>query len=234
MNNLFDIEQSFLNIFEELEENGGELTPELEDALNITQENFINKIKSYVNVIKSYKNDLDAVKCESNRLKDYKTTKNNTLERLNNRVIEAVEKFGDTNKNGVNFVDYSTGKVSIRKTKSITIDEELFNKITSALSLYFDTFSNISSEKDVLDYLVTNCGLNVTENDLRYIVYSVQREYNIIDLIKNFNKIKEINKDFNSSDFTIDKGSLKEDIYNNEDFETNLAEKSFTKSLIIK
>lgn len=234
MNNLFDIEQSFLNIFEELEENGGELTPELEDALNITQENFINKIKSYVNVIKSYKNDLDAVKCESNRLKDYKTTKNNTLERLNNRVIEAVEKFGDINKNGVNFVDYSTGKVSIRKTKSITIDEELFNKITSALSMYFDTFSNVSSEKDVLDYLVNNCGLNVTADDLRYIVYSVQHEYNIIDLIKNFSKVKEINKNFNSSDFTIDKGSLKEDIYNNEGFETNLAEKSFTKSLIIK
>lgn len=234
MNNLFDIEQSFLNIFEELEENGGELTPELEDALNITQENFINKIKSYVNIIKSYKNDLDAVKCESNRLKDYKTTKNNTLERLNNRVIEAVEKFGDTNKNGVNFVDYSTGKVSIRKTKSITIDEELFNKITSALSMYFDTFSNVSSEKDVLDYLVNNCGLNVTEDDLKYIVYSVQREYNIIDLINNFSKVKEINKNFNSSDFTIDKGSLKEDIYNNEGFETNLAEKSFTKSLIIK
>lgn len=234
MNNLFDIEQSFLNIFEELEENGGELTPELEDALNITQENFINKIKSYVNVIKSYKNDLDAVKCESNRLKDYKTTKSNTLERLNNRVIEAVEKFGDTNKNGVNFVDYSTGKVSIRKTKSITIDEELFNKITSALSMYFDTFSNVSSEKDVLDYLVNNCGLNVTEDDLKYIVYSVQREYNIIDLINNFSKVKEINKNFNSSDFTIDKGSLKEDIYNNEAFDTNLAEKSFTKSLIIK
>lgn len=232
MNNLFDIEQSFLNIFEELEENGGELTPELEDALNITQENFINKIKSYVNVIKSYKNDLDAVKCESNRLKDYKTTKNNTLERLNNRVIEAVEKFGDTNKNGVNFVDYSTGKVSIRKTKSITIDEELFNKISSALSMYFSTFSNVS-EKDVLNYLV-NCGLNITADDLRYIVYSVQREYNIIDLINNFSKVKEINKDFNSSDFTIDKGSLKENIYNNENFETNLAEKSFTKSLIIK
>ena len=232
MNNLFDIEQSFLNIFEELEENGGELTLELEDALNITQENFINKIKSYVNVIKSYKNDLDAVKCESNRLKDYKTTKNNTLERLNNRVIEAVEKFGDTNKNGVNFVDYSTGKVSIRKTKSITIDEELFNKITHALSMYFDTFSNVS-EKDVLNYLA-HCGLNVTEDDLKYIVYSVQHEYNIIDLIKNFSKITEINKNFNSSDFTIDKGSLKEDIYNNENFETNLAEKSFTKSLIIK
>lgn len=234
MNNLFDIEQSFLNIFEELEENGGELTPELEDALNITQENFINKIKSYVNVIKSYKNDLDAVKCESNRLKDYKTTKSNTLERLNNRVIEAVEKFGDINKNGVNFVDYSTGKVSIRKTKSINIDEELFNKISSALSMYFSTFSNVSSKDDLLNYLVYDCGLNVTADDLRYIVYSVQREYNINDLINNFSKVKEINENFNSSDFTIDKGNLKEDIYNNEGFETNLAEKSFTKSLIIK
>lgn len=233
MNNLFDIEQSFLNIFEELEENGGELTPELEDALNITQENFINKIKSYVNVIKSYKNDLDAVKCESNRLKDYKTTKNNTLERLNNRVIEAVEKFGDINKNGVNFVDYSTGKVSIRKTKNITIDEDKFNKISHLLALLFSSHDNISSKKEVMQYLNDN-GVDVTENDLGYIIYSVQQEYNINDLIDNFIKIKQINSNFCATDFGVDKADLKDAMYNCEAFETNLAEKSFTKSLIIK
>lgn len=233
MNNLFNIEQNFLNIFEELEENGGELTPELEEALNITQENFINKIKSYVNVIKSYKNDLDAVKCESNRLKDYKTTKNNTLERLNNRVIEAVEKFGDTNKNGVNFVDYSTGKVSIRKTKGITIDEDKFNKISHLLALLFSSRDNISSKEEIMQYLNDN-GVNLTENDLGYIVYSVQQEYNINDLIDNFIKIKQINSNFCATDFGVDKADLKDAMYNCEGFDTNLAEKSITKSLIIK
>lgn len=232
MSNLFNIESEFLRIFEELEDNGGELTPELEEALNVTQENFINKIKSYVNVIKSYKTDIDAVKCENNRLKEYKTVKTNTLDRLTERVIDAVEKFGDVNKNGVNFVDYSTGKISVRKTKGITIDEDKFSKISHALAFLFTVRDNISKE-EIIQYLNDN-GLNITENDLGYIVYSVQKEYNIYDLIDDFTKIKQINSNFSPTDFGVDKADLKDAMYNCESFDTNLAEKSLTKSLIIK
>ena len=45
---IFSIEADLEAIFMELEDNGGELTPELEDKLKITQENFENKVcKSY-------------------------------------------------------------------------------------------------------------------------------------------------------------------------------------------
>ena len=36
---IFDIDRELLDIFEELEENGGELTPEIEEKLNNLSEN---------------------------------------------------------------------------------------------------------------------------------------------------------------------------------------------------
>ena len=45
--NIFQIEQELKELFDTLEENGGELTPELEEALAISQTDFVNKIKSY-------------------------------------------------------------------------------------------------------------------------------------------------------------------------------------------
>ena len=51
--NIWQIQQDLLDIFNELEDNGGELTPELEEKLAVTQEDFKNKIKSYGEVIKS-------------------------------------------------------------------------------------------------------------------------------------------------------------------------------------
>ena len=44
--NIWQIQQDLLDIFNELEDNGGELTPELEEKLAVTQEDFKNKIKS--------------------------------------------------------------------------------------------------------------------------------------------------------------------------------------------
>ena len=37
MANIYNIQQYLFSIFDELEENGGELTPELEEQLNITK-----------------------------------------------------------------------------------------------------------------------------------------------------------------------------------------------------
>ena len=45
---IFDIDREFLDIFEELEENGGELTPEIEEKLKLNEEEVISKVKNYV------------------------------------------------------------------------------------------------------------------------------------------------------------------------------------------
>lgn len=122
--NIWQIQQDLLAIFDELEENGGELTEELEEKLAISQENFRSKVESYTNFIKSIKADIAAIDQESKRLAELKKSKTAMVDRLSKVIIEAVNKFGDTTKNGGKFFDYGTGKVSIRNTQKLELDDD--------------------------------------------------------------------------------------------------------------
>lgn len=157
MSNIFNIKQELLAIFDELEENGGELTPELEEQLNITQEEFRDKIKSYSNVVKMLENDIIDIKAEKARLNDLQKSKENTIERLKKIMIDAVELFGDTTKSGSKYLDYGTGKVSIRNTQIVEVEEDIterfVNRALTCLRWYqqnnqLDTIT----ASDVLDY----------------------------------------------------------------------------------
>ena len=122
--NIWQIQQELLDIFNELEENGGELTEELEQQLAISQEDFRSKVESYTNVIKSVKADIAAIDQESKRLFELKKSKTALVDRLSKVIIEAVDRFGDTNKSGSKFFDYGTGKVSIRNTIKCETDDD--------------------------------------------------------------------------------------------------------------
>lgn len=157
MSNIFNIKQELLAIFDELEENGGELTPELEEQLNITQEEFKDKIKSYSNVVKMLENDIIDIKAEKARLNDLQKSKEKTIERLKKIMIDAVELFGDTTKSGGKYLDFGTGKVSIRNTQVVEVEEDVtdrfVNRVLSCLLWYqqnnqLDTITTA----DVLDY----------------------------------------------------------------------------------
>ena len=111
MANIYNIQQYLFSIFDELEENGGELTPELEEQLNITQEQFKSKIKDYSNVVKMLENDIVAIKEEKARLSDFQKSKEKAIERLKKIMVEAIENFGDTTKSGGKYVDYGTCQV---------------------------------------------------------------------------------------------------------------------------
>ena len=129
--NIFNIKQELLDIFNEIEENEGELTPELEEQLNITQEEFKNKIKSYSDIVKMLENDIIDIKAEKARLNDLQKSKEKTIERLKKIMIDAIELFGDTTKFGGKFVDYGTGKVSIRNTQTIEVEEDVTNRFVN-------------------------------------------------------------------------------------------------------
>lgn len=157
MSNIFNIKQELLSIFDELEENGGELTPELEEQLNITQEEFRDKIKSYSNAVKMLENDIIDIKTEKARLNDLQKSKEKTIERLKKIMIDAVELFGDTTKSGSKYLDYGTGKVSIRNTQVVEVEEDItdrfVNRFLTCLRWYqqnnqLDTIT----AADVLDY----------------------------------------------------------------------------------
>lgn len=157
MANIYQIKQELLAIFDELEENDGELTPELEEQLNITQEEFRDKIKSYSNAVKMLENDIVGIKAEKARLNDLQKSKEKTIERLKKIMIDAVELFGDTTKSGNKYIDYGTGKVSIRNTQVVEVEEDVtdrfVSRVLSCLRWYqqnnqLDTITTA----DVLDY----------------------------------------------------------------------------------
>lgn len=157
MANIYQISQELLSIFDELEENGGELTPELEGQLNITQEEFKDKIKSYSNVVKMLENDIIDIKAENARLNDLKKSKEKTIERLKKIIINAIELFGDTTKSGSKYLDYGTGKVSIRNIKVVEVEEDVterfVNRALTCLRWYQQNNQlETITASDVLDY----------------------------------------------------------------------------------
>ena len=135
MSNIFDIQQNLTSIFEELEENDGELTEELYEKLNISQEEFKSKVEAYINVIKSAKNDIELCKQENKRLKDRQKVKENLIDRLSKIVILAVEQFGDTTKTGTKFLDYGTGRISIKNTQNVELNTDNTQICTDAIGI---------------------------------------------------------------------------------------------------
>lgn len=135
--NIWQIQQELLSIFDELEENGGELTEELEQQLAISQEDFRSKVENYTNVIKSVKADIAAIDQESKRLAELKKSKTAMVDRLSKVIIEAVDKFGDTTKNGGKFFDYGTGKVSVRNSQKVELDDDKLDAISSEFGKAF-------------------------------------------------------------------------------------------------
>ena len=233
--NIWQIQQDLLSIFDELEENGGELTEELEAQLAISQEDFRSKVESYTNVIKSVKADIAAIDEETKRLAALKKSKNALIDRLSKVIINAVEMFGETTKNGGKFFDYGTGKVSIRNSQKVVLDD---NKI-EAISCEFHRaiaseamMGNASNREDfTFEDIIQRCKkhveydgngsleiqpYNVTKEDIQNTVVDITFKEHIQDLMKGdgFNLLKQLFM-YNSSIYMlpkIDKTQLKNEM----------------------
>lgn len=131
MANIYQISQDLLDIFSEIEDNDGELTPELEEKLNVTQDDFKSKLKSYAEIVKNLQTDISAIKEEKKRLSDLQASKERTIERLQSVMATAISTFGDTTKTGGKFVDYGTGKISVRNSDTIEVNEDLINRFVN-------------------------------------------------------------------------------------------------------
>ena len=254
MANIFDIKQDFIDIFNELEDNGGELTPELEEKLQVTQETFKDKIKSYSNVIKMLETDIKSIKEEKNRLNDLQKSKENTIERLKNIVVSAIEEFGDTNKSGNKFVDYGTGKISIRNTQAVEVEESsvnrFINRLITGLKWYSDNNQleeGLVNTEDVLDFVNSKSPVeeeddveidNYTMKDIERINASIDVDINIPSLISTKTGIDLLRSLLKYNIFNIkakvDKKAVKDDAKSDEHFMPVYAKLVNNKSLIIK
>ena len=124
MANIFEIENKLQAVFNELEENGGELTEELAQELEITQENLKNKIDSYCQVITLYKSEDTCCKEEKQRINNIQKTKKNVIEKLKNILLNAVEQFGNDGKSGNKVIETPTHKLFTKASYKYTADEQ--------------------------------------------------------------------------------------------------------------
>lgn len=139
--NIYEISQALLDIYNELEENGGELTEELEKALTITQADFKQKVRDYASVIKQVDLDMAGIDQEVKRLKAYKESKAKVKERLSAILAKAIDMFGEHTKSGGAYVDLGDEKVSVRNTTKVEVDTDKVNAIAKDV---MDTYNNIS------------------------------------------------------------------------------------------
>ena len=138
--NLFQVTGSMLQIYQELEEAGGELTPELEEALAITQENLDVKVQNYNYLINVNNFNNLAIDSEIERLKAIKVSNNKLTEILEERLLVAVKSLGIEDK-GVFTLKLPTITLKTRKSTSIEIEGDVDDKF-----LQFDfKVSNLDS-----------------------------------------------------------------------------------------
>ena len=208
MASIFNIQQDLYAIFNSIEENEGELTPELEEALTIKREEFSTKIQGYVAFIKQLELDNKGIKEEIARLKDLQKSKERTIDNLKKIMAMAIDEFGDTNKTGTKFLDYGTGKVSIRKSDSIEVDEEGTKQFVNRFFRYFNWlhFTNTANQqeldvKDIVDFCNKTkqddeedvIETNYTDDDLNNLQANLDFKVNLKDLITNPDGLKLIN-----------------------------------------
>lgn len=134
---IFDINKELYSLYDEIEEAGGEITPEIEEKLELNGQEMTNKVKNITNFINNLNADILAIKSETDRLAKLKKSKENTIKGLTNLVLFAIKKYGIEDKSGKKRIDWGTGKVTIRKSESIEVNSKKLEAINDMLKLTF-------------------------------------------------------------------------------------------------
>ena len=112
---MYNIVGEALDIFEELEETGGELTPEIEEQLTITEKELQSKGIAYLEVIKDRASHVNRIDEEIKRLQAMKKADKNLIDRLEFGLLEAQKTFGD--------FELGLTTVTTRKSESIEVED---------------------------------------------------------------------------------------------------------------
>ncbi len=113
---LFQINTEYLQLANELEEMGGELTPEMESALAIHEAELSIKAENYLHVIRRMKADCDMAKAYEEQAKEYRKRKEKVIERLEIALLDAAKLYGK--------FDAGIQTVSTRKSEQVIITDQ--------------------------------------------------------------------------------------------------------------
>jgi hypothetical protein len=124
---IYQIEQSYNQLAEQLIDNDGELTTELAEQLAITEEQLQNKSVAYSFVIKQMDADIDTIDAEIKRLQAAKKQREKASDCLKDRIKHAMELFS------IEEIKTPLVKINFRKSESVEVDD--VNKLPSAFKV---------------------------------------------------------------------------------------------------
>lgn len=114
---LYQITEEQMRINSLLEDSGGEITPEIDALMVVTESNLKVKGEGYAKAVYHYKRMEEAIKAEEDRLSKMKKTCQNIQVNLKDRIAAAMEVFD------IEKLEYDAFVISFRKSTSIEIDE---------------------------------------------------------------------------------------------------------------
>ncbi len=114
---IYQIEQSYNQLAEQLIDNDGELTPELSEQLAITEEQLQNKSVAYSFVIKEMDADVDIIDAEIKRLQALKKQREKASDYLKERIKHAMDTFS------IEEIKTPLVKINFRKSETVEVDD---------------------------------------------------------------------------------------------------------------
>lgn len=115
--NIFNIQSEYQQLVNQLIENGGELTPELELALQINKDNFHSKSENYAYITKQFDGEMDIIDNEIKRLQQAKKSREKTIERLKATIEMAMKTFE------IDKIETPLIKISFRNSESVEVTD---------------------------------------------------------------------------------------------------------------
>ena len=117
MKSLFEIGNEYLEIYHLLEENGGEITPEIQTSLHINKENLHIKTQNYISLIKEIDGRTNTIDAEIKRLQALKKHNVSFVDRLKENISTAMKTLE------IEEIRTDLNKISFRKSKSVQIED---------------------------------------------------------------------------------------------------------------
>lgn len=116
MLNLYQIENEYRSIAQQLMDAEGELNPELEQSLAINKEQLQLKSQGYAMVIREAEAEINIIESEMKRLMDLQDKRNSLVSKLKERISQAMELYG------IEKIETPLLTISFRKSESVEID----------------------------------------------------------------------------------------------------------------
>lgn len=181
---LFNIQAELDALFDTIEENGGEINEEIEKALEVTQNNLVDKLNDYVSAIKRAKLEVSACKDEKKHIDDVRKRNEKRIDMMNAAVRDAVLRFGSENKNGNRYIDLGFNKVTVTPSRATVIDEKFINAVIEGTEEFIRQLvskGNVSEEYKDVSNLLYNL-ISYLNDDMKVKFGDDAREVTVADI----------------------------------------------------